>query len=99
MNNLQNMQTRKAQKLKLTTPQEIIRYCDNFTQTLRLIMDEERFSKDITLFKILDAKEFFAKAVRCFFVGCLYFTNEKYKEAYSLLGYSGDLVKIAVRKY
>ena len=62
-------------------------------------MDEERFSKDICLFKILDAKEFFAKAVRCFFAGCLYFTNEKYRESYSLLSYSNDLVRISGRKY
>lgn len=62
-------------------------------------MDEERFNKDITLFKILDAKEFFCKAVRCFFVGCLYFSNEKYKEAYSLLKYYIDLAKIADRKF
>lgn len=62
-------------------------------------MDEERFNKDITLFKILDAKEFFCKAVRCFFVGCLYFSNEKYRESYSLLKYHDDLTRIADRKY
>ena len=62
-------------------------------------MDEERFNKDITLFKILDAKEFFCKALRCFFVGCLYFTNEKYREAYSLLKYHDDLTRMADRKY
>ncbi|CAK86775.1 unnamed protein product (macronuclear) [Paramecium tetraurelia] len=99
VNNLQNLQTKKALKLKLTTPQEIIKYCDNYSQILRQIMDEERFNKDITLFKILDAKEFFCKALRCFFVGCLYFTNEKYREAYSLLKYHDDLSRIADRKY
>lgn len=62
-------------------------------------MDEERFSKDITLFKKLDAKEYFAKGLRCFFVGCLSFMNDKYRESYSLLGYSIDLIKIANRKY
>lgn len=61
-------------------------------------MDEERFNKDISFFTFLDAKEFFCKAVRCFFVGCLYFSNEKYREAFSLLKYHDDLSRIADRK-
>ncbi|KAM3131641.1 hypothetical protein pb186bvf_016305 [Paramecium bursaria] len=99
INNLQNLQTRKAQKLKLTTPQEIIKYCDNYAIILRQIMDEERNNKDISFFRKLDAQEFYSKSIRCFFVGCMYHSNEKYREAYSLIKYSVDLINMTNRKF
>lgn len=62
-------------------------------------MDVERMNPDLSLFKKLDVQEFFCKAVRCFFVGCLYFSNGKFKESVSLLTYADGLFKTASRKY
>ena len=63
------------------------------------IMDVERMNPDLSLFKKLDVLEFFCKAIRCFFVGCLYFSNGKYKESVSLLAYSEGRLKSASQKY
>jgi signal recognition particle subunit SRP68 len=107
LNNLQNLTTKKALKLKLTTPQEIVKHCDNYlTGTasnvivgLKQLMDVERMNPDLTLFKRLDVLEYFGKATRCFFVAAMYFSNGKYKESVSLLQYDDGLFKTAVRKY
>ena len=63
--NLQNLSTKKALKNKLTTPQEIIKHCDNYQQgkiivnnsiyqVLKQIMDVERMNPDLSLFKRLN---------------------------------------------
>ena len=54
---------------------------------------------DITLFKKLDVLEFYSKALRCFFVASLYFSNGKYQETVSLLKYDENLLSIAHKKY
>ena len=54
---------------------------------------------DLTLFRRLDVLEFYVKAVRCFFVACLYFSNGKYRESVSLLHYDVELFKTALRKF
>lgn len=99
LKNTHNLSTKKAIKLKLTTPQEIVKYCDNYHQVLNQIMEIERLNTDLSMFKKLDVLDFNSKAIRCFFVGLLYYSNDKFQEAVSLLKYAEDLFKITHRKY
>ncbi len=62
-------------------------------------MEEERLNPNLELFRKLDALELFYKAIRCFFVSCVYLANNKSIEAGSLVNYSENLLTTALDKF
>jgi signal recognition particle subunit SRP68 len=61
-------------------------------------MDVERMNPDLSLFKKLNFQETITRAIRCFFVACLYFSNYKYQETVSLLSHNQSLVDVALER-
>ncbi|EGR32941.1 signal recognition particle 68, putative [Ichthyophthirius multifiliis] len=85
INNLEFLSTKKAFKQKFIRPTEIIKLCDNILQVFKQIMEIERQNPNLEHFRKLDVLEIYYKAVRCYYVACVYFANQKYIESLSLL--------------
>lgn len=48
-------------------------------------MDIERLNPSLEKFRKMDGLELLYKAIRCFFVSCMYLANLKFKEGISLI--------------
>lgn len=62
-------------------------------------MDIERLNPNLEKFRKMDILEMLYKGVRCFFVSCVYVSNDKYKEGISLIAQSENIFKLCTRKF
>ncbi|KRX05044.1 hypothetical protein PPERSA_06678 [Pseudocohnilembus persalinus] len=85
MQNLEVLMTKKAYKLRLTRPAEIVKLCDNYLQIIKQLMEIERNNPNLDIFRKLDGHEILIKGVRCYFVAVMYYSNQKIVETLNLL--------------
>ncbi|KAL4429755.1 hypothetical protein ABPG74_004392 [Tetrahymena malaccensis] len=99
VNNLEALTTKKAFKLKLIRPTEIIKLCDNLLQVFKQIIEVERQNTNLENYRKLDVLEFHFKAIRCYYVSCVYLANQKYIETLSLLKVAENIVSNSSKKF
>lgn len=61
-------------------------------------MDTERMNPNLENFRRLDALDIYFKAIRCYYICCMYFSVSKHKEVVSLLKFCEEMLISGTKK-